>query len=230
MPSSSHVHVSRMLDHIVRLQPQSILDVGIGFGKWGFLCREFLDVAHGRYAPGTWTTRIDGIEAHQEYRNVIHEQFYNRVFYSMADDVVPSLGEYDLVIIADVIEHLDKANGHALLAQLRKHGKYVLVSSPVWFFQQGHEENPYQEHRSLWGINDFTDYRFEYDEYLAYIFVALIEGELPHDFRLDSRPSRLAYRWKYIRQHPKAAVLLKSLARKALSHSTVGAPAESLTA
>ncbi len=216
MPTSSHVHVSRMLDHIVRLQPQSILDVGVGFGKWGFLCREFLDVAQGRYDPATWTTRIDGVEVNEKYRNSNHDIFYNHIYYAPIQDVLPSLGAYDLVIMGDVIEHFDKETGRQLLEGLRQHSKYVLISSPTWFFQQGHDDNPYQEHRSLWRLRDFSGLRFDYDEYLSYIFVALIEGDLAHPLHLDPRPSQLAYRWTYVRQHPKLAVMLKTFAHKVI--------------
>jgi len=205
-----------MVDHIVRVQPQSILDVGVGFGKWGFLCREFLEVAQGRYRPVEWSVRIDGVEAQEQYRNVIHESFYNKIHYGLIQDLLSSLGTYDLVIMGDVIEHFDKATGLALLTGLRQRSRYVLLSSPVWFFQQSHEDNPYQEHRSLWGLRDFKGLRFEYDEYLAYIFVALVEGELPHDIHLDPRPSQIAYRFTSIRRRPKLASLFKSLTRRLL--------------
>jgi len=222
MPSSSHVHISRMLDHIVRLQPRSILDVGVGFGKWGVLCHEFLDIAQERYAPDTWLTRIDGVEAHPEYRNINYDTYYDHVYYSQIQEALPSLGSYDLIIMGDVIEHFDKAAGRAVLRDLREHSKYVLISSPVRFFQQGHGDNPFQEHRSLWGLRDFDGLRFDYDEYLAYIFVALIEGRAPHEGHLDPRPSQVAYRWDTIRRHPRVAGLLKSLARKILARRTSG--------
>jgi len=208
-----------MLDHVVRLQPRSILDVGVGFGKWGFLCGEFLEVAHGRYGPSQWCVRVDGVEAQQQYRNFIHEYFYDQIHYGLIQDLLPSLGTYDLVIMGDVIEHFDKATGRALLTSLRQRSRYVLLSSPVWFFQQAHEDNPYQEHRSLWGLRDFSGLRFDYDEYLAYIFVALVEGELSHETHLDPRPAQLAYRFASIRHRPKLASIVKSASRRLLFRS-----------
>ncbi len=38
-----------MIDWLVELQPRSVLDIGVGFGKWGFLAREYLDVNAERY-------------------------------------------------------------------------------------------------------------------------------------------------------------------------------------
>ena len=43
MPVSTPVHLSHCLNHIIQLSPQSVLDVGCGFGMWGFLCRTYLD-------------------------------------------------------------------------------------------------------------------------------------------------------------------------------------------
>ena len=51
------------------LQPRSILDVGCGFGKYGMLLREYLDVWHERYDKERWQVRIVGIEAFEQYRN-----------------------------------------------------------------------------------------------------------------------------------------------------------------
>ena len=62
MPVSTSVHLSHCLANIIRLEPRSILDVGCGFGTWGFLCRTYLDVFLERVQPEDWQVRIDGIE------------------------------------------------------------------------------------------------------------------------------------------------------------------------
>ena len=47
MPVSTPVHISHCLGRIIGLNPEPVLDVGCGFGLWGFLCREYLDVWNG---------------------------------------------------------------------------------------------------------------------------------------------------------------------------------------
>lgn len=53
MPHSNHLPLTQMLDHVVRIKPKRVLDIGIGYGKWGFLIREALDFMKGRFEPGS---------------------------------------------------------------------------------------------------------------------------------------------------------------------------------
>ena len=48
MPSSQHYHISKIMDLIISVKPFSVLDVGSGFGKYGVLCRKYLELWDGR--------------------------------------------------------------------------------------------------------------------------------------------------------------------------------------
>ena len=61
MGTSNWQNISYCVGVLRRLKPASVLDVGTGFGRWGVLCREFLDVWEGREARSLWQTRIEGI-------------------------------------------------------------------------------------------------------------------------------------------------------------------------
>ena len=65
MASSSYLGLSLAVDHAVRLRPERVLDVGVGFGKWGLLLREALDFIDGRVERSSWQAVIDGIDAHR---------------------------------------------------------------------------------------------------------------------------------------------------------------------
>jgi hypothetical protein len=67
MPSSSWKHISKTIEQIWDISPTSVLDIGIGFGKWGFLLREYLEVCQGRYQKSEWCIKIDGIEIFEPY-------------------------------------------------------------------------------------------------------------------------------------------------------------------
>src|SRR5258705_3003535 len=41
MPTSEHWQIPRVVDVLVRERPQSVLDVGAGYGKYGLLAREY---------------------------------------------------------------------------------------------------------------------------------------------------------------------------------------------
>jgi len=165
MPVSTTVHISHCLSRIVPLAPQSILDVGCGFGLWGFLCREYLDVINERVQPDTWLTRIDGIELFEPYILSHQRSLYTSIRIADIRDAAQDVDEYDLIITGDVIEHLDKADGETVLAQLYgKAKKAMLVNIPIgdgWDHPERHG-NPGELHRSQWQVEDFLAYPHEH--------------------------------------------------------------------
>ena len=218
MPSSTHVHISKMVDWIVRLQPTSVLDIGVGFGKWGFLAREYTDINAQRYNREDWRVRIEGVEAFSRYSTPTYQYIYDKVHYGDLRTVLPELSNFDLVIIGDVIEHFDKGVGFDLLQQLRMKSQHILLSSPTAFFTQELFDNEFERHRSLWTVDDFADFRFDYDEFEQWVFVALLEGNLKagNTVRLNGKTSRMVYKQPLLKKHPKIAHLAKSVLGRVL--------------
>lgn len=207
-----------MIDWITRVQPTSVLDIGVGFGKWGFLAREYTDINEHRYKREDWQARIDGVEAFPEYATPTYQYIYNEVHYGDLREVLPKLGHYDLIIIGDVIEHFTKEVGLDLLRQMRQKSQYVLLSSPTVFFTQEMFGNDFEQHHSLWTIDDFKEYPFEYDEFGQWVFVALIQGELKptRELHLNSKAAQFVYKRPLLKKHPKVADLAKGVARRLL--------------
>ncbi len=50
MPLSFAQAIPVIIEQVAHLKPSSILDVGIGFGKYGVLLREVLEFPYERYA------------------------------------------------------------------------------------------------------------------------------------------------------------------------------------
>lgn len=69
MPSSPYQHISKIMDIIYNLSPNSILDVGSGFGKYGLLSREYLELWDGRQKYQEFLRRIDGVEVFWQIYN-----------------------------------------------------------------------------------------------------------------------------------------------------------------
>ena len=64
MPSSTYEQITAVVMYLERVMPMTVLDVGLGNGKLGFIARDLLDVIHGqRYKSDQWLVRVDGIEA-----------------------------------------------------------------------------------------------------------------------------------------------------------------------
>ena len=64
---------------------------------------------------------------------------------------------FDCVVALDVIEHVEKKDGHALLKAMESiASRRVIVFTPNGFlFQPPAPDNPYQEHVSGWEVEDF---------------------------------------------------------------------------
>lgn len=165
MPSS-RPNIIPIVIHLLRqLKPQSILDVGVGFGKWGHLFREYTDILEAEHDPARyqrrhWRVRLDGIEGHAAYLTPMHRFLYNRIHVGDAAKLLPKLPDYDLIFLGDIIEHFDKAAGVALLQQAcRKANKAVIVSTPKFETEQENLcGNELERHRSLWAVRDFRQF------------------------------------------------------------------------
>jgi hypothetical protein len=182
MPTSDFHQISDVLHVIEQLQPRTVLDIGVGFGKWGILCREILEIYKGRVTASTWEIQIDGVEINEPYRNPLWELAYDHVYCGDVAEVLPTLASYDLIICCDVIEHFEKETGHSLLRDMLRQSKVTILTSPRGFAQQGARHgNEYERHRSGWGIEDFRQHKCLYKN-IGFTFLAV----------LSSDPTRLA--------------------------------------
>ena len=152
MPSSQHYQINEILDLILRVKPASVLEIGPGFGKYGYLCREYLELWDGRNAYGDWKCRIDCIEAFADYITPVHRQIYSNIYTGDATDLLPSLDfRYDLILMVDVFEHFTYETGRRLLALCLEKAGHVLIATPKSVNMQ--EEvfgNEYERHRFEW--------------------------------------------------------------------------------
>lgn len=154
--TSDFHHIPGVLQVIQRLAPARMLDVGVGSGRWGVLCREVLELDERRVARAHWRTRLDGIEIFEGYRNPLWDYAYDQVHVGDAAAVLGQLGRYDLILCGDLIEHLDKTAGRRLLDQLLDHGDLVLLTSPRGPYPQGAIcGNEHERHLSQWAPRDF---------------------------------------------------------------------------
>jgi hypothetical protein len=190
-----------MLEHLSTLQPESLLDIGAGYGKWGFLAREMLDWNSGRLAPEAWRVRIDAIEVFG-YESPLLDWVYDDVQRANVLDCQAELAGYDLVIMSDVIEHLPKSDALGLLRELVSRNRNVLVSTPIDFFDQEIAANPYERHVSHWEASDFNDFVYDLDIAGGAALVVLLAGagaRIPTaSYR---RVNRILDRVPYLRRH-----------------------------
>jgi len=157
MPSSLASQIGGIVRIVSVLSPNSILDIGPGFGKYGVLCREYLDInrccKEATSYPPPWRTTIDCIEVWPQYVSPIHRYVYDNVFIGNAMEVLPRLGEhhYDLALVLDVLEHFAAEEAGQFMDLVLKVAWLAVVSVPrTEAPQEAAFGNDYERHRSHW--------------------------------------------------------------------------------
>jgi 2-polyprenyl-3-methyl-5-hydroxy-6-metoxy-1,4-benzoquinol methylase len=148
MPTGVLLVAERAVTFAGTLQPapKRILDVGCGYGKYGVLLREYLDP----------DPVVDGVEAWEPY--VIDHNLrgiYNNVFVmdvcKMPQGV---LDTYDMVVMGDVIEHIEKEAAIDLLSRIKG---WVIIATPFDHFHTDEGLPPTEAHVSHWTEQDFKN-------------------------------------------------------------------------
>jgi hypothetical protein len=162
MPTNRIVHISAILEEVKWVKPNSILDVGIGFGMMATLFRAVTDVRKSEASPDVyhnWTTIIDGIEIFEWYRNPAWNM-YTKVYIGDALEVIDTLEKYDFIYCGDMIEHLTKDDGYKLIDKMLDHANgWVNIATPSPAGNQGESfGNIHEKHISDWTQAEFENY------------------------------------------------------------------------
>lgn len=168
MPFSQSTQMSSIVGWLEMVRPRSVLDVGSGMGVYGLLARIFLDgerifsCHEGQvgYKPAReCPTRISGIEGFRSYSNGVHDVAYDEMLFADALETLSRVpdGAYEVVLAIDILEHLSRDDGAQLLSELARVAKRAaIVSTPKRFTAQHYDENPLEDHRSLWSEGDLA--------------------------------------------------------------------------
>ena len=178
MPTSWYQAIPNILTQVRLLNPESILDIGIGFGKYGLLFRDQLEIPFMRYEKNNWKVKIDGVEVFETYHNPVYDFAYDKVYFGDILKIVDTLQNYDCITLIDVLEHFSKEEGLLLIEKLVHHcNKGVIVSTPFYPDPQSdYLGNTFEQHKSVWSIVDFEHFNFNYERVVieqngAHIFV-----------------------------------------------------------
>lgn len=165
MPSGPISPMPYVLFTVLTYKPESILELGIGFGKWGHVFREYIEITQSfdspdKYRKENWSKIIDGIEGFEPYITDAHRYIYSNIFIGDFCELITSRNNYDLVFMGDVLEHVPKDKAYKLLDDcLAKANKAVVLTTPLGFCKQEDAcGNEYERHQSGWMPGDFDRY------------------------------------------------------------------------
>lgn len=158
MPVSEMDNVPAIARFVAQLKPRGIMDLGVGFGKYGAICREVLDAVEGRCNRSLWTCKIAGIEGFEDYRNPLWD-VYDKVVVANIEKVYETVKGWPLVLLVDVLEHFDAEVGKAILHTLVENNENVIVSVPLGSCPQGAVfDNELERHRTTFERKDLASY------------------------------------------------------------------------
>ncbi|HYE63062.1 MAG TPA: hypothetical protein VD997_13785 [Phycisphaerales bacterium] len=161
MGTSNWQQIPFCIDALMKIEPRRVLDIGVGFGRWGMIVREFCDVWFSRVFRDQWQVHVEGVEAFPKSITDYHHQFYNQIHLGDAAKLIPTLpGPWSVTIYGDVLEHFTKEKAHELLSYSLEHSDYVLVNIPIG---EEHPQgdaygNEFERHLSSWDPADFVPF------------------------------------------------------------------------
>lgn len=167
MPTNPYLHIHAFVCFLDIAKPSSILDVGVGNGKIGFIARDYLDVSsQRRYLKKDWDTRIDGIEIFDDCIQDHQRSIYDEIHLGNAFEVIDSLGAYDMIVLGDVLELFEKKAALALLDKCVEHTNewlIICVALGEEWRQPGLHDNPHERHRSFWNYQEIKPFVYAYE-------------------------------------------------------------------
>lgn len=144
--------------HIMKHIPddfESVLDIGCGLGDWGYILRTRYNRKFHLIGVDIHKPYIDKVKRFNLYDTLICQDI--RLFV----EHFPR-GMYDVGIMFDVLEHLDKEDGIRVLNMLKLMCNKLIVTLPRGYLKQDPiDGNIYQKHISAWDVKDFKDLGFD---------------------------------------------------------------------
>lgn len=162
MPTSAFEQIPDVVKAVAAYQPHSILDVGIGCGKYALLLREYMEGSTRPPSlalnPATRELRIDGVEVFEDYVTDVQHLLYDRIMIGDIVDLAPALEAYDVIMLIDVIEHIPRPLAIGVIDQLLGRARRgIVLATPYKPCPQGALfGNPRETHVDLWSKRDFA--------------------------------------------------------------------------
>ena len=166
MASSFSNQIPAVIYLLQQLRPKSVLDIGKGFGKYGFLIHEYVGINNQKRIISTSSMaeqseiNIDAVEVDEDLMLSHLDQFYSQIFVGDVLGIYQELGDYELILMIDVIEHLNKANAVDLLKYFLSKSAVILIATPLKFFEQKFYGSKFEDHISHWLVEDFRKLGF----------------------------------------------------------------------
>ena len=154
MPASAGFFDDVLVNHIRKIQPASILDVGCGCGNY----------AHVNIF-GAPNATIEAVEPTEKYWSDYDlENKYDVLHKTTLQDFTKKDWQYDLIMCIDVLEHLYLSEAIDMIECLSYNCNYIIIGWPTDYTQDCWEGNPYEKHKSNMTLSDLNRFNIVHYE------------------------------------------------------------------
>lgn len=146
MPYSSDSGKAYIRNIVGRIKHDRMLDIGCGQGTYAKM-----------FPDARWT----GVEVWEPYIGQFRlNDFYEQIIVADARSAsFASLGRFDVAMLGDVLEHMEKEEARDLLERVKAIADTVIVSIPIGYYpQEAYNGNPHEKHiTDNWTDADFRE-------------------------------------------------------------------------
>ena len=155
------------LDPIIigKVLGSKILDVGSGYGKWGFLVKKFFWEISGDPVASPFVAGSDIFPPH--LNSLKKMNIYDLLVNSDASSMPFKNESFDTVIAVELLEHLNRDNGLNFIEEAKRVAKKrVIISTPNFdSLREGRVGldgfNKYEGHLSYWTVSELKSLGFK---------------------------------------------------------------------
>ena len=151
---------------------ESVLDIGMGYGKYGMLIRDLFETPFGNFTKDKFRIRIDGVESFPEALTFQYD-IYNNIYGKKLQEFTPEI-KYDIALYIDILEHMEKEESISEFKRLMSFAKRNIIATPKTFILQKLEVNKeFDQHKAQINPEDFgLPYkRLDTDDNCNYIYI-----------------------------------------------------------
>ena len=150
---------------IPKVRGSSFLDIGSGYGKWGFLLKKYFWQISGDSVSSPFVAGLDIFMPHLLSLKTMN--IYDLLIKANAPRLPFKDNSFDTVLAIELLEHTDKENGARLLGELKRVAKLrAIVTTPNFKdFRDGltglDGYNPHEKHSSYWTVSELKKHNFD---------------------------------------------------------------------
>jgi hypothetical protein len=148
MPFSSNTFDKVLKEHLLKINPSQILDVGAGAGKNYQIIKQACP-----------NSTIDAIEPTQSYIEQYNlNQLYNKVYHKTLEEFCKENpgNKYNTVLFGDVLEHFFRSEAIDYIDYFLYRSDWVIAIWPTFMPQDDYEGNHYEIHKSNFNLIDLS--------------------------------------------------------------------------